>query len=200
MSVLGPRLPSWAADQVGSYLRHTGRAANVVATAAFDPTPTTWAVQQVVGYLRCSGRDADLVVTAAHDPNLTLAQRMSCKCQPHNSSTLAAIYSITSSARSKIDCGTVRPCGLPQRSSKRLFGTSTARIFCRLMSRNWASDTAKTRYRYQVTGPASAGLFYSWFPRTSQRRIMGSRPPRNPRFIGITCNVSRYRRCLEINT
>ena len=37
MSGSGPRLPSWATRQVGSYLGNTGRAANLVATAAFPP-------------------------------------------------------------------------------------------------------------------------------------------------------------------
>ena len=33
----GPTLPSLAMQQVGSYLGYTGRDANVVAEAAFDP-------------------------------------------------------------------------------------------------------------------------------------------------------------------
>jgi hypothetical protein len=32
-----PTLPTWAVQQVGSYLRYTGHHANVVATAAYDP-------------------------------------------------------------------------------------------------------------------------------------------------------------------
>ena len=36
-SVTGPRLPSWAVREVGSDLGYTGRAANVVPTAALDP-------------------------------------------------------------------------------------------------------------------------------------------------------------------
>src|SRR6266481_8105677 len=37
MSVIGPTLPTWALQQVGSYLGYTGRDANVVAKAALDP-------------------------------------------------------------------------------------------------------------------------------------------------------------------
>jgi len=37
MSLPGPRLPSWAVRQVGSYLGYTGRSADVVARAALDP-------------------------------------------------------------------------------------------------------------------------------------------------------------------
>ena len=48
VSACGPRLPRWAEDQVGSYLRYTGRAANVVATAAFDPM-LTWARHTLCG-------------------------------------------------------------------------------------------------------------------------------------------------------
>src|SRR5215470_3358946 len=36
-----PTLPTLAVQRVGSYLGHTGRAANVVATAAFDPIRTS---------------------------------------------------------------------------------------------------------------------------------------------------------------
>jgi DNA-binding transcriptional LysR family regulator len=39
-SGIGPRLPSWATRQFDSYLGNTGRAANVVATAAFPPIAT----------------------------------------------------------------------------------------------------------------------------------------------------------------
>jgi len=37
MSGPGPTLPTWALQQVGGYLRYTGRAANIVAEAARDP-------------------------------------------------------------------------------------------------------------------------------------------------------------------
>jgi hypothetical protein len=37
-SAHGPRLPTWALQQVGSYLGYTGRQINVVVTAASDPT------------------------------------------------------------------------------------------------------------------------------------------------------------------
>ena len=37
MSLAGPTLPTWTVPQVGSYLRYTGRDANVVQTAARDP-------------------------------------------------------------------------------------------------------------------------------------------------------------------
>jgi hypothetical protein len=37
MSESGPTLPTWALQQVGSYLGSSGRDANVVATAARDP-------------------------------------------------------------------------------------------------------------------------------------------------------------------
>jgi hypothetical protein len=33
----GPRLPTWALQQVGSYLGHTGYQINMVVTAARDP-------------------------------------------------------------------------------------------------------------------------------------------------------------------
>jgi hypothetical protein len=36
----GPPLPTWAVRQVGSYLRYTGRDANIVAEAALDPKPS----------------------------------------------------------------------------------------------------------------------------------------------------------------
>src|SRR5215472_10860136 len=41
MLALGPRLPSWAVRQVGSYLGYTGRAADVAATSAVDPKLTS---------------------------------------------------------------------------------------------------------------------------------------------------------------
>jgi len=34
---IGPVLPTWAVQQVVGYLRYTGRAADVVVTAAHDP-------------------------------------------------------------------------------------------------------------------------------------------------------------------
>src|SRR5712692_10047860 len=37
MSGCGPTLPTWAPQQVGSYLGYTGRDPNVVAKAALDP-------------------------------------------------------------------------------------------------------------------------------------------------------------------
>jgi hypothetical protein len=37
MAAIGPMLPTWATQQVGRYLEHSGRAANVVATAALNP-------------------------------------------------------------------------------------------------------------------------------------------------------------------
>jgi len=37
---VGPTLPTWTVPQVGSYLRYTGRDANVVQTAARDPKPS----------------------------------------------------------------------------------------------------------------------------------------------------------------
>jgi hypothetical protein len=40
MSGCGPRLPTWAAQQVGSYPGYTGRTAKVVAKAARDPQET----------------------------------------------------------------------------------------------------------------------------------------------------------------
>jgi len=40
MSGPGPTLPTWALQQVGGYLRYTGRAANIVAEAARDPERT----------------------------------------------------------------------------------------------------------------------------------------------------------------
>ena len=42
MAALGPTLPTWALQQVGSYLGYTGRDPNVVAKAAPDPLQT-WA-------------------------------------------------------------------------------------------------------------------------------------------------------------
>ena len=36
----GPRLPTWALQQVGSYLGYTGHQINVVVTAARDPNQT----------------------------------------------------------------------------------------------------------------------------------------------------------------
>src|SRR5258707_5324330 len=36
-AAFGPTLPTWALQQVGSYLRHTGRDANIVAVAALAP-------------------------------------------------------------------------------------------------------------------------------------------------------------------
>jgi len=40
MSRVGPLLPTWALQQVVSYLGYTGHRANADATAAFDPQPT----------------------------------------------------------------------------------------------------------------------------------------------------------------
>jgi hypothetical protein len=37
MSVVGPRLTTWALQQVVSFLGYTGRAANVAATPESDP-------------------------------------------------------------------------------------------------------------------------------------------------------------------
>ena len=41
MSLAGPTLPTSTVPQVGSYLRYTGRDANVVQTAARDPFETS---------------------------------------------------------------------------------------------------------------------------------------------------------------
>jgi hypothetical protein len=38
-AAIGPRLPTWALQQVVSFLGYTGRAANVAATAESDPKP-----------------------------------------------------------------------------------------------------------------------------------------------------------------
>ena len=46
----GPTLPTWALQQVVSYLGYTGRDANVVAEAAFDPNPKSTHVRSHVGY------------------------------------------------------------------------------------------------------------------------------------------------------
>src|SRR5258708_17724127 len=40
-AAFGPTLPTWALQQVGSYLGYTGRAANVFATGALDPKATS---------------------------------------------------------------------------------------------------------------------------------------------------------------
>jgi hypothetical protein len=40
MSLIGPTQPTWAVQQVGSYLRYTGRDANTVAKAARGPNPS----------------------------------------------------------------------------------------------------------------------------------------------------------------
>jgi len=40
MFLNGPTLPTWV-QQFGGYLRHTGRAANLIAKAALDPEPTS---------------------------------------------------------------------------------------------------------------------------------------------------------------
>jgi hypothetical protein len=40
MSLPGPRLPTWALQQDGSYLGYSGHQINVVVTAARDPEPT----------------------------------------------------------------------------------------------------------------------------------------------------------------
>src|SRR5260370_39812826 len=40
MAPAGPPLPTWAVQQVGSYLRYTGRDANTVAKAARGPNPS----------------------------------------------------------------------------------------------------------------------------------------------------------------
>jgi len=45
--VLWPTLPTFAAQEVGSYLGYTGRAANVVATAARDPIRTFGLIQYI---------------------------------------------------------------------------------------------------------------------------------------------------------
>jgi hypothetical protein len=37
MTAIDPTVPTWALQQVGSYPGYTGRDANVVAKAAFDP-------------------------------------------------------------------------------------------------------------------------------------------------------------------
>jgi hypothetical protein len=50
-SVHGPILPTWALQQVGSYLGYTGRDGNIVATAAHDPNRTSICY----GSIGCSG-------------------------------------------------------------------------------------------------------------------------------------------------
>ena len=40
MSLIGPTLPTWAPQQGGCYSGYTGRDANIVAEAAFDPERT----------------------------------------------------------------------------------------------------------------------------------------------------------------
>jgi len=49
----GPKLPTWAVRQVGSYLRHTGHGADAVAEAARDPE---WSFASRTGSLRNSSR------------------------------------------------------------------------------------------------------------------------------------------------
>jgi Activator of Hsp90 ATPase homolog 1-like protein len=46
MSPCGPSLPTWTVQQVGSYLRYTGRDANVVQTAARDPERSSPAIMR----------------------------------------------------------------------------------------------------------------------------------------------------------
>jgi hypothetical protein len=50
----GPRLPTWALQQVGSYLGYTGRDVNVVAKAALDP------IRTLVQMLRCKQQSYNL--------------------------------------------------------------------------------------------------------------------------------------------
>jgi hypothetical protein len=55
-SAIGPRLLTWAMQQVGSYVGYTGRAANVVAPAALAPTRTVVVRRRLIEYRRtCCG-------------------------------------------------------------------------------------------------------------------------------------------------
>ena len=59
MSLAGPTLPTWTVPQVGSYLRYTGRDANIVAEAALDPkrcAPGSW--QRIGGASPPRGRSS----------------------------------------------------------------------------------------------------------------------------------------------
>jgi len=53
MSGIGPRLPTWALQQVDGYLRYTGRGTNIVAEAARDSSPTPTVHRSVM--LFCAG-------------------------------------------------------------------------------------------------------------------------------------------------
>jgi hypothetical protein len=57
----GPTLPTWALQQVVSYLGYTGRDANVVAEAAFDP------MQTFNRSSRCNLRNCNRSIRAASD-------------------------------------------------------------------------------------------------------------------------------------
>jgi hypothetical protein len=59
MSLIGPTLPTWTLQQVGSYPGYTGRDANVVAKAAFDPTLPTWALVIWANLQWCQRRRED---------------------------------------------------------------------------------------------------------------------------------------------
>jgi hypothetical protein len=54
-SEFGPRLPTWALQQVGSYLGYTGRDANVVAEAALDPNRPFAGLGSAVAWLLVAG-------------------------------------------------------------------------------------------------------------------------------------------------
>src|SRR5215470_1759323 len=75
MAARGPKLPTLAVKQVGSYLRYSGRSADVVATAALDPIRSR-SVKTRRGAARCRNlADRNVMEYRGHS-SLTLAARI----------------------------------------------------------------------------------------------------------------------------
>jgi hypothetical protein len=101
MAAYGPTQPTWAVQQVGSYLGYTGRGAGVVAKAAFDPNRP---FGQAAG---CRHHQHNRVAKGAY--STTWSARPSSVIGKVSPSALAVIMLIVSSIR--VACCTGRSAG-----------------------------------------------------------------------------------------
>jgi hypothetical protein len=82
MSPCGPTLPTWALQQVGSYLGYTGRAADTLATVARGPALPTWMAQQIRSYPGNPGRDGERDGTWLSESGFARSRRRTCDNAP----------------------------------------------------------------------------------------------------------------------
>ena len=101
MSLPGPTLPTFAVQQVVGYLGYTGRAADVVATAAYDPEET------FDHELSCNDESYNPLTVAAY--SITSSAATSSVFGTVSPRALAALRLRTISTR--VDCCTGRSAG-----------------------------------------------------------------------------------------